>query len=283
MGSIGPIAERSMHWSSSITRRLFFFLTGGLFANLDLSRSAATDADGEDLAAAEILARMAKTYANCVTYQDSGCVTTVFVHAQSERTDKRPFSTAFVRPARFRFDFKSTHDGSNWHRYIVWADGANVRTWWEIRPEVEQQPSLSLGLAGATGVSRGSAHTIPAMLMPDSIGGTRLTDLSDLKRLEDAQFGEFDCFRIQGKLIIDVQPAELERRRRQVMKGTGKDLGYAERGPETLWIDKSAYLLRRIDEHTQFDSFRTESTTVYDPLIDVPIADNQLQFDPPGV
>jgi outer membrane lipoprotein-sorting protein len=271
-----------MNWSYSITRRLFLFLAGGVFAKLGVSNTTAIEADRQAFSAAEILAHMAETYAKCTTYQDSGCVSTVFVRADSEHTDKKPFSTAFIRPALFRFDFKSTHDGSNWHRYIVWADGADVRTWWSIQSEVEQRPSLSLALAGATGVSGGSAHTTPALLMPDSIGGRRLTELTDLKRLEDAQSGEFDCFRIQGKSVINIQSAELERRRREVMKLTGKDLGISETGPETLWIDKSTFLLRRIDEQTQFSSFRTESTTIYEPSIDVPIADKQLLFDPPG-
>lgn len=268
-----------MHWSSSITRRVLLFLTGGLFAQFGFAHTSASEADEEALSAAEILERMARSYANCKTYQDSGCVTTAFIKADGERIDNKPFSTAFIRPTRFRFEFKSSFDGTNWHRLIVWADGPDVRTWWHIRPEVKQQPSLHLGLAGATGVSGASAHTIPALLMPESIGGRRLTDLTELKRLEDAQLGGVECFRIQG--AINVHPADLERQRREVMKVTGKDLGTSDRGPKTLWIDKSRFLLLQIEEQTQFDSFRTESMTTYEPLMDMPIADNQLQFDPP--
>jgi hypothetical protein len=268
-----------MDWSS-ITRRCFLFLTGGLFAKLGLSQ-AAIEADGQVLSAGEILERMATTYANCNTYQDSGCVTTTFIRSDGQRTDKRPFSTAFVRPAQFRFEFKSTHDGHKWYRYIVWADGPDVRTWWTIRPEVGQKPSLSLGLAGATGVSGGSAHTVPALLMPDSIGGSRLTKLTRLTRLEDARFGGVDCVRVQGTLLIEIDPAEEERRRKEVMKVTGKNRNKPARGPETLWIDRSTFLLRRIDMQTQFDDFRTESTTTYEPLVDDAIADSQLRFDPP--
>jgi hypothetical protein len=268
-----------MDWPS-ITRRLFLFLTGGLFVKFGLGH-ATIEADDQALTAGEILERMATTYAKCKTYQDSGCVTTIFIQGDGQRTDKKPFSTTYVRPARFRFEFKSSFDGDTWHRYIVWADGGDARTWWDIRPGVSQQPSLSLGLAGATGVSGGSAHTVPALLMPDSIGGRRLTDLTQLKRLEDAKFDGVDCFRIQGRLLIEVGPAERERRRQEVMKVTGRDLGTPVRGPATLWIDRSTFLLRRIDEQTQFDDFRTESTTTYEPLLDVAIADSQLRFDPP--
>jgi hypothetical protein len=268
-----------MDWPS-ITRRLFLLLTGGLFAKFGLGH-AAIEADDHALSAGEILERMATTYATCKTYQDSGWVTTIFIRGDGQRTDKKPFSTAFVRPTRFRFEFKSSFDGHTWHRYLVCADGADARTWWDIQPGVTQQPSLALGLAGATGVSGGSAHTVPALLMPDTIGGKRLTDLTQLKRLGDAKIGEVDCFRIQGTLVIEVDPAERERHRQEMMKVTGKDRGSPARGPETLWIDRSTFLLRRIDEQTQFDDFRTESITTYEPLVDVEIADSQLRFDPP--
>jgi outer membrane lipoprotein-sorting protein len=270
-----------MSFSNSITRRLFLFLTGGALAKFGLAQTAVSEAEEKDLSAAEILERMAKIYAKCKTYQDTGCVTIVFTSADGQHTDKRPFSTAFVRPDRFRFEFKSSFDGSKWHRYIVWAEGKDVRTWWDIRPGVEKQSSLSLGLAGPTGVSGGSAHTIPSHLMPDSIGGKRFTDLTELKLLEDAKLGGVDCFRIKGKLVINLDPTELERVRKKVRKVTGKDPTPSKRGPETLWIDKSTFLLRRIDEETQFDNFRTESTTTYEPLIDERIADKQLKFDPP--
>jgi outer membrane lipoprotein-sorting protein len=268
-----------MDWSS-ITRRLFLFLTGGLFAKIGLG-DAAIQTDNPVLSAGAILERMETTYATCETYQDSGFVTTVFIRDDGQRRNKIPFSTAFVRPTRFRFEFKNSHDGQNWRRYIVWADGADLRTWWDIRPGVVQPPSLSLGLAGATGVSGGSAHTVPALLMPDSIGGRRLTDLTQLRRLEDAKLDGVDCFRIQGSMRIEIDPAELERRRQLTLRVTGRDLPNAISGPEMLWIDKSTFLLRRIDKQTQFDDFRTESTTIYEPLINSAIADSQLKFDPP--
>jgi hypothetical protein len=269
-----------MNWPS-MTRRFFLFLTGGLFAKFSLGRASAIKADDQCLSADEILERMAKVYANCESYQDSGCVTTVFVHADGQRTDQRPFSTAFVRSGRFRFEFQSYFHGHRWDRYIVWANGADVRRWWDIQPGVSQEQSLSLALAAATGVSGSSAHTVPALLMPDSIGGRRLTDLTQLELLGEAMLGEVECLRIQGKLLMNIDPAERERRRQQIMKVTGKDMGTPERGPETLWIDKATFLLRRIDVQTQFESFRTDSVTIYEPLLDVAIAENQLRFGPP--
>jgi outer membrane lipoprotein-sorting protein len=271
--------ERLMDWPR-ITRRLFLFLTGTLFAKFGLGR-AGTEPDNQALSASEILQRMAETYAKCKSYQDSGCVTINFIQDDGQHTDSTPFSTSFVRTGRFRFEFKSSFDGQTWHRYLVWADGTEIRTWWDIRPGVNQEPSLALALARATGVSGGSAITVTSLLLPDSLGGSCLTGLTQLRRLEDAAFEGVDCFRVQGVMLIEIDPAERERLRQKVLKLTGRIMETSEHGPKTLWIEKSTFLLHRIDETTQFEIFRTESRTTYVPSLNVAIADSQLSFDPP--
>jgi hypothetical protein len=74
-----------------------------------------------------------------------------------------------VRPERFRFEYD---DPTPEKPYIVWANAGVIRTWWYVKPGEERQPSLSDAIAGATGVSGGSAHTIPTLLLPDRIGGS---------------------------------------------------------------------------------------------------------------
>jgi hypothetical protein len=39
--------------------------------------------------------------------------------------------------------------------------------------------------------------------------------------------------------------------------------------------------VRRVDEQAKFDNFRTEQTTIYEPVIDGEITDKMLEFDPP--
>ncbi|MGH7731561.1 MAG: hypothetical protein ACRENJ_09980 [Candidatus Eiseniibacteriota bacterium] len=46
---------------------------------------------------------MAKAYGECTSYYDSGVVRLVFVTADGNFTEEKPFTTAFVRPDRFRF------------------------------------------------------------------------------------------------------------------------------------------------------------------------------------
>lgn len=207
------------------------------------------------LKAQDVLDRMAKAYAGCNSYHDSGVVTTVFVQVTGNRTvEEKPFTTAFVRPDRLRFEYKENESDGQERRYIVWRKGKEVQTWWDVKPGVEKPESLGLALAGATGVSGGSAHKVPALLLPKEVGGRRLTDITEAKRVEDAKIDKLDCFRIEGK--------------------------YAD-SQMTLWIDQKTFLVRRIDAQTKFDDFRAEETTTYDSAIDEDIPDKKLEFDPP--
>lgn len=209
----------------------------------------ASEPQQEAFTAKQVLDRMSKTYAGCKTYGDSGVVKTLFVQDTGTRTVEKPFKTAFVRPGHFRFEYK---DGTD--RHIIWSKGKDVQTWWDVQPGIQKPESLQLAVAAATGVSSGSAARIPAMLMPKQIEGWGGVHIRDAKRIEDGTLDEVECFRLEGKYVDD---------------------------PITLWIDKKSYLVRRIDQQTMFDTFRTEVTTTYEPVIDGEIAEKLLEFDPP--
>lgn len=219
--------------------------------------------------AESILENMEQMYANCTSYYDSGIVTTLIIQEAGERTVEKPFTTAFVRPDRFRFEYVEQLEDGRESRYIVWENGPLVQVWWSIGPAEfldMVDSSLSFALAGGTGISGGSAHTVPTLLLPDEIGGWRLMDMTEAKRIEDAKLDESgcevaeaseqgdDCYRIQG------QQAD---------------------SPMTLWIEKTTLLVRRIDKQHQFDDFRTETTTTYDPVINGEISDGMLEFGAP--
>src|SRR4051794_40464398 len=132
------------------------------------------------MTAEQILEGMAAVYAGCRTYRDTGRVHTRFLtrRGRLDFESTKPFRTAFVRPDRFRFEFASHFPGqAEMHRFIVHMAGRVVQTWWDLRPGVERQSRLGMALAGATGVSGGAAHTVPALLLPRRVGGRRLTDL----------------------------------------------------------------------------------------------------------
>lgn len=206
------------------------------------------------LKAQDVLDRMAEAYAGCKSYRDTGVVKTVFVNATGDRTLEKPFKTAFVRPDRFRSEYTEKRGGRE-DRYIVWRNGKEVQTWWDVKPGVEKPASLGLALAGATGVSGGSAHTVPSLLLPNEVGGRRLTALSEAKRAEDTTLDKAECFRVEGKYVDS---------------------------HTTLWIDKKTFLVRRIDASKRFANFTTEETTTYAPTINEEIPDGALEFDPPN-
>ncbi len=237
-------------------RRLSVLLAAcsGLLVTLLLTQATAQELKTDNLTANHILDRMAKAYANCERYRDSGVVKTVIIQTDHTRIVEKPFTTAFVRPDRFRFEYRKKEGYFPEQRYIVWRQGKEVQTWWNIQPEIGKPDSLDLALAGATGVSGGSAHTVPALLLPDEVSGRRLTDMTELERVQDVAHGTVDCFRIRGR--------------------------YANI-PRTIWIDKVTFLVRRIEGEHRFDGFRTETTTTYDPVIDSEIPDDDLDFNPP--
>jgi outer membrane lipoprotein-sorting protein len=211
-------------------------------------------AKADDPSAKQIVDRMAKAYTDCKTYRDSGVVKTVFVEEGGNRTVTKPFTTAFVRPDRFRFEYTDTI-GDQQMRYIISSNDKEVQTWWDVKPGIEKPESLNLALGTAVGVSGYSSINISALLLPDKVSPRRLLMLTEAKRAEDGKLDKIECFRVEGKFSGN---------------------------PTILWIDKKSYLVRRIDEQAKFDNFRTEQTTTYDPIINEKVTDKMLKFDPPA-
>ena len=211
--------------------------------------------EGTTLSGPEVLVRAVKKYANVTTYRDSGVVRIVYIEGWGRRTEERPFKTAFVRPDKFRFEYTETHPLGRVTRYVVWQRGPDVRKWWDVKPKVETLPSLDAGLAGATGVSGGAAHTIPRLLLPGSVTGRSVGDMTQVERLSDAECGGDTCARVVG-----------------IYAGSKR----------TLWISLRSFLLRRDEWGTTFPGFRTESTITYEPVADEPVPAESLSFDPPA-
>ncbi len=211
-----------LHMNTSSCRFLTLW-----FACAALTGVAADKEFTDGLTAQQILDKMAAAYATCKSYRDSGVVTNDFGPRPGSgatyprHVDVKPFRTAFVRPDLFRFEYDNPTPEKS---YIIWAKRGDVRTWWYVKPGVEKQPSLGEAVAGATGVSSGSAHIIPSLLLPDRIGGRKLTAMTDLKRLPDEVVEQTLCFKLEGK--------------------------YVNR-PTTLWLEKADFLLVRMVQDTR--------------------------------
>ena len=212
-------------------------------------------AHGQQPSTGKLMEQTASAYASCRTYVDEGEVKTVFLDQNGRRTVVKPFSTAFVRPSDFRFEYKARRGEHEWYTHIIWQGEETVKTWWSIRPAVESQINLFTALGGAAGVSDLASVTVPALLMPDLAHGNRIKSLSELKLIGEEQINGAKAYRIEG-------------------------LGLRN-NPVTLWIDEASMLLVKIYEKKKFEKFEAETTITYKPQVNVAVAKEKLAFNVP--
>jgi outer membrane lipoprotein-sorting protein len=205
----------------------------------------------------QIIARMAKTYADARSYEDDGEVTLVFTSPMGRRTVRRPFSTMFVRPKLYRYEFAERYgEGKNErNRFVIWSDAAPERSksWWTIQPDIKEVP-LTMAIAAGTGISGGSAFTVPHLLMPDVLPSLALTGLKDFKLVGEEKVDKAPCDKIEGKNV--------------------------DGDPETVWIDKATSLVRKIFTTFKVPDAAVEQTTTYRPQVNVEISPKRFVFEP---
>lgn len=226
-------------------------------------------ADESALTPVKILLAMEKTYATCTSYRDTGTVKIATLTEGGSAGSERPFATAFVRPDRFRFQFTDPGLGERSSSYIVWTDGAEVRSWWDAKPRVRRPGSLREALAPAAGISGGSSVRIPGMLLPEAVGEG--TPLIGPERTEDGTDRGVVCYRIRGKS-----------RKVPYTLTMGTRVLTVRDESVTFWIDRATFLLRKVEEGRTFDTYRSESTTTYSPEFNVDIPAAQLAFGAPA-
>ena len=227
-----------------------------------------------------ILAAMDEVYASCDSYRDCGRVTIRFLDMGGgvTSTSVRSFRSAFIRPGRFRFEYAF----ENGHSYIVGSNGETTRTWYAAPPGGELSESLASSAAGVTGLSGVSARSVLSLLLPGRVVGRRLTELVEVVSVGDEPLDGVNCYRLRGRFApLPVDPAAEEEQRQAFLWATGRLPERAVVRPRTLWIERERFLLRRTEEHTEFESFQTEQATTYEPEIGIPVSEDELRFDPP--
>jgi hypothetical protein len=209
-------------------------------------------------AAQALMRQMIRTYATCKSYADEGVVTSVFANAGGTKTYERPFTTRFVRPARFRFEYRATTPTGESPQGIVWGDGTSVREWsWYMTSSSERQGADLFGaLAGLAGTSTGASVRIPALLLPKEDHALRIANLKELEVLGEETIDGVPCTKLRG-----LQPHD--------------------DSTLLLWIDNGQKLLRKVFEPRQIGVTRVETTTTYKPRVDVEVPSDELTFHPP--
>ncbi|WP_085299299.1 hypothetical protein [Cognaticolwellia mytili] len=216
-----------------------------------------------DVSAEQIMTSLESVYSKSNSYSDSGLVKTTFFTEDGARVSGRPFATDFIRSKNFRFEFASKHPFpfATLDRTIIVKNENGVFQWrnhdlGEDKKGIHEENSLGLAIAGATGISGGSAYRMPSLLGVKGVGGwkKKLTDYNEILRIEDGLLNGETYYRInaiyQGK------------------KDKTKSI--------VLWINKTTYLIHRIDSKHQFPKFRTESTTTYSPSVNIDIKNSRF-------
>lgn len=200
-------------------------------------------AEKQTMTPQEILQKMAARYVSLKSYQDTG-----EVHGELVTTT---FKTYFSRPSFFRFDWNDHHPFRllryvKYH-HVIWSDGKEAFTYWDSPYRVRKAESLGSAVAGATGVSQGSAHTL-IRLLTDEVTGFSLIQLTNLSLVGEEKFERTDCYRITGR----------------------HPRGY----PYELWIGKQDWLLRKIKSDSDEEIHR-------EIKIDIEIPAETFRFKPP--
>jgi len=214
----------------------------------------------------QVLAKANDTYKRLKTYQDEGTSVTTFKSPLGGHTQEIRFTTSYTRGGKFRFEFSESTGDLPETRMVVWKDGETVKSWWSIEPKVETYDDIGLAIAGATGVSGTTAYLVPAVLMDEAAWkGRTWTFPAGAFRIEDGLEGNTSFFRVQR------------------LKATHSTAGEGERpvvatGKVTYWIEKSTFLLARVDEETDFGTFTTKRCIRYSSRIDGAIPDEAFEF-----
>jgi len=216
--------------------------------------AAADPPDRDPLPADTIIQLMKEGYASARSYRDTGMVREVFTDANGSRTVEKPFSTAFVRPHRFRYEFREKVRPFEVRKFIIYRNRDDLRVHWDLEHDLTLD-TLDRAVAAATGVSSESAITVPAMLLPDEITWRRAIRFRKPVRIADKTLRGIDCYRIIDETV---------------------------RGQMTLWIGKADLLLRQAESEFFFEDFRVQRTTTYNPERDIPVAGELLEFNAPG-
>ena len=211
---------------------------------------------GSELTVGEIIARMLRVYETCQSYQDEGQVEIQF----PKHTDILPFSTAFVRPDRFRYECtqQSPTENGPLRRMVVWWDSKLIQSWWTVDKKLREFNELHSALVGPSAVLMGAAYRIPSMLVSPPFQ-PRWSEFyfRNAKLLGQEMVDDVLCYRFDTS-----QP------------------GIAV--SETVWIDQERFLILKILE-VRTGEPKTTTITTYHPQINIDIDPETFTFVPPVV
>lgn len=205
----------------------------------------------DTVSARQVLDRMVAVYGSCDSYMDQGQAKEVIFITGGSRVVIKRFTTAFVRPSQFRFEFSEDSDRAS-QRFELARDKTSIRSWWSIRPETRYYETLKEPIANATGISSMSAILVPSMLFQNLGDRQLIQSLTELTLVREEKVGGRTALRIQGTSV--------------------------NKTPLTVWIDKETFLLLKLFQKRSTDNYDVELTIQYEPKINPDVPPDKLAF-----
>ncbi len=191
----------------------------------------------------------------------------------------KPFWTVFVRPDRFRFEYRALlFPGTPEQRSVTWACGDDVRRWqdWGARQDRTGIRTIAGGGVGSAWRRfRRLSWVVPFLLLPEWGKGSPW-HLSELTRIDDSHIEGVECYRVQGRFAV--APGHNEECQRMVRRDIDPNAEWNPQvSPITFWVEKSRMLLRRFENSGRVMWFRFETVAEYQPEIDVPVTERRTR------
>jgi outer membrane lipoprotein-sorting protein len=208
-----------------------FMRSFGVLLSLSLIAGSALAGEGETIRT--ILARSRRAYEQLDTYKDSGVV--LYSDRSGEVTHRKTFRTAYEHPRRLFFEWGETIPFCDEKdRHVLWSDGECTWHFWSHVNQYKEETSLDIALAGAKYTSGYASHTIPLILLLESME-TAPYNLEETRLLPDDETEGVPCTVVEG-----------------ILRG-GKTL--------RLWISQEDNFIRKIERRREKASGELEVVT----------------------
>lgn len=200
-----------------------------------------------------VLKKVADTYRNVSSYEDSVEITTV--HRQG--IVKQSYKTWFVRPGNWRVDYAEIQESGKVEQATLWANPTGVWIWNSFDHTSIKATTIELGFSSLATLSFGFLDVIPSKLAPIEFSLDNLGELVKLK----------------AKVIPNVRLAQTS-----CLKITGSDYSGT---PYTVWIDQKRFLVLRIMREVSSTGGKAITTVSFSPKVNVTIPSQKFEFKPP--
>src|SRR5688572_20094817 len=203
--------------------------------------------------AQELLAAALQRYAACASYDDRGLRVVEYRGEGAAPMEARfPFTTAFARPDRFRFEWGERAPDAERGREVVVLAKDQVSSW----PLGASGPWECTSLAGALAEDAGGAAPVVAsLLLPELFAdGPRLGAAGAAAPARERLDG-VECWRLELTLADARQ---------------------------TAWFAVDSLLLRRLEERRELGGVAILATTTYDARFGAELGDAAFTLAPPA-